>query len=319
MKYQFSFILFFVWYMTSAQQLSELYYAQPKELGYQTNLLPHEDGGFVIANLKTLYLFRKGNIMTDTLTIRRKVSEQILQIFWLNSNLLSVNTYYRGLIVKIENDRLHVVKEVEFNKQFFKDLKQRYNQNFEKGSYCLLDSGLLNYQYNTKLILIKNEKLLEIDLSEIQKIENQLSSVVHGSNLVQIHESNLFFWDKPINKIIVVNTNNLDYKIVDPLYNEGEQLINEFYKDRFTGKFYLWSVFNDLNTKIYQIDIKENKYKLIRDDVKYYPSYVFRMRGIVDDKLYFTGSLEGSEAHFMTPLFEPTGFLELMDQLNVKD
>jgi hypothetical protein len=319
MKYQFSFILFFVWYMASAQQLSELYYAQPKELGYQTTLLPHDSGGFVIASQKEIYLFRKGNIMADTLKVSSKVSEQVLQIFWLNSNLLSVNTYYRGLIVKVENDRFRVIKEVQYDKNLFKELTQRFNQNFEKGSYCLLDSGLLNYQYNKKLIVIRNDELLEIDLSEIQIIENQLTWVVHGSNMVQIQGSNLFFWDKSINKIIVINTRKLEFKMIEPLYKSGEQMINEFYIDRFTGKHYLWSVFNNLNTKIYQIDLKENSYKLVRDDIKYYPGYVFRMRGIVDDKLYFTGSLEGSEAHFMTPLFEPAGFLELMDQLNVKD
>lgn len=281
---------------SKSQSLENLYYAQPVGLGSDPLIMPiYGDNGMLLFDFgqKEIFSLRKGNFFTDTLEFARKISEQILHVFWVGDRIVSVNSYYRGCVYQLEQGVLLKKHCTDYDRRFLKSLKKEYGINDRRFTIQLIDESEFILETSSEIIYVNGDRNTFVERNDDLLIESSQRNRIFGNNIVNVVPDKVFYWDQFRNRLTIFSRELVQSKTIAPLDVVPGNGVNQFYYDRATQKKYLWRWDGDRNKgELFQWDISSNEFTKAAGD------YSGIIKGVYQGRYYITSDFEDTIGHF---------------------
>lgn|GEM_PF-6339918 len=298
MKYLRTLVLFLALpAFSGAQSLADLVYSLPVQDKSYTYILPLGHRGYKVVVGDVLYLLNSNNLIVDTLTYLDKKGEQLLTCFQAGPALFSLNTYSKGLLIAVADNSFQPRNTVFYNTAFRKKLKKEHQLEARPGTVNLLPQGLLLNTGPGQYTVLYNEKTKTIDLAKYALIDSPYRNRIFANNYLFIGNNQLAIWNQFNNVLTLVNLPGLNTTLMPIALPDSVSEVNQVYFDQSTGAFYLWAWKSDSLSRLFRLDMTDNSYRLVRDNLPYI------VRDIADSKMYVIAPFDGLEGHYFIPIW----------------
>ncbi len=298
--YKLIWILLFLFSISSkAQEIKDLYYAQPKNTGLYLGFIYVNAQNFLLVGVNTIFLFDEKKTIVDTLSLSHKQAtflDNVSHVALIKSTTISISTLQRALLIDVVDNKLKVVRDIRS-----KDLKQKIGKYdlfalFDKGAIARSNSKSQNHFYFEQRENATFDTKPSMNLTPDVPIVTQFKgSEILGFNKYQKLDNTIFIFRRKQNALSTYNILTKQNEEIKLLDLEDENQLHEFFVDPIKKQCYLFRLSKNEENKIFKLSLHDNSFKLVATT-----KYI--VRGIFDGKMYISGIFDDALAHYLIPL-----------------